>query len=92
MLTVRGVKITLMRLPRPALCIPAARRRDPLGRTLAAPAKVGCHDSRALHTAEVTVVAFPKVCCRVCQDDERPSTDVSDAAAGACHVGVLLSC
>ena len=57
-----------MRLPRPELCLPAARRRHP--RTYAgSPAKVDCHDSQGLRTAEV--VALTSVCCQVWRDDAR---------------------
>ena len=56
-----------MRLPRPELCLPAARLRTTRGCTLAPPANVDFHDSQALRAAEV--VALTSVCCQVWQDD-----------------------
>ena len=47
-LTVHGVQLALKRLPLPALCMQAARRREPHRRTLALPAKVDYHDGQAL--------------------------------------------
>ena len=75
-MAISGVQLALERLPLPELGMPAARRREPNGRTLAPPAKVDCHDSQALRASEI--VAHPS---------RWPTTDVSEAAVRAGHAG-----